>query len=154
MTRMSDLVMRSPLVPRLGGSLFGRLLPEFDRLFTEWTRPDFWTEGTGGWYPAAEISETDKQYKVTVELPGIDIKGLNISFANSVLTISGEKAKMTDEGENLYCSEIYSGSFRRSFEIPGAVDEEHIDATYHDGILKVVLTKTKESRIKKIAVHQ
>ncbi|MCK5194663.1 MAG: Hsp20/alpha crystallin family protein [Desulfobulbaceae bacterium] len=54
---------------------------------------------------------------------------------------------------SFYCSEKYSGSFQRSFQIPGTLDKEKIEANYKDGILKVSLTKSEERAVKKIEIH-
>lgn len=105
------------------------------------------------WIPASDIAETDTEYHVTMELPGIDMKKLDISFSEGVLSVIGEKTKEVSIGEFCYCSERYSGSFQRSFRIPGMVDKENIEAKYRDGILRVSLTKSEESVVKKIEIH-
>ena len=61
--------------------------------------------------------------------------------------------KESGEEECCHCSERYSGSFRRSFRIPGKIDSEKIDANYKDGILKVVLKKSEKNMPKKIEIH-
>jgi HSP20 family protein len=105
------------------------------------------------WRPPSDIAETEKEYHVTMELPGIDMKKLNISFSEGVLTIEGEKTKEVSIGEFCYCSERYSGSFQRRLRIPGSVNKENIEAKYRDGILRVSLTKSGESAVKKIEIH-
>ena len=105
------------------------------------------------WIPASDIAETDTEYHVTMELPGIDMKKLDISFSEGVLSVIGEKTKEVSIDESCYCSERYTGSFQRSFRIPGLVDKENIKAKYRDGILRVSLTKSEESVVKKIEIH-
>jgi len=105
------------------------------------------------WIPPSDIAETGTGYDVTMELPGIDMKKLDISFSEGVLTVKGEKIKEVSVAESCYCSERYSGSFQRNFRIPGAVDKENIEAKYRDGILRVSLAKSGESVVKKIEVH-
>lgn len=124
----------------------------WDHFFGDWGLPETYLDEPG-WTPAADISETGSHYFVSMELPGIDMKEMDISFADGFLTVKGEKAKTTDIGESCYCTERYSGSFQRNFRIPGTVDKDKIDATYKDGILKVSLPKLEESRAKKIEVH-
>ena len=124
-----------------------------DRLFDEWTRPFFDVEVFTEWMPPADISEAENHYAITVEVPGIDMKALDVAFDEGVLIIKGEKTKTTEENECAYCSERYSGSFERRFRIPGHVDQEKIDATYHDGVLKVTLPKNEKNRVKKIEIH-
>ena len=81
-----------------------------------------------------------------------DMKKLDISHTNGVLSIKGEKKHEIGKDELCYCSERYSGSFERSFRIPGEVKGEEIEATYKDGVLRVALSKSEESQVKKIEV--
>jgi HSP20 family protein len=123
-----------------------------DRFFSDWAIPSAYLDDSD-WTPASDITETDTEYHVNMELPGIDMKKLDISFSEGVLTVKGEKTKEVLIGESCYCSERYSGSFQRNFEIPGAVDKEKIEANYKDGILKVSLAKSEKSVVKRIEVH-
>ena len=124
----------------------------WDTFFSNWTIPSTNLDECD-WIPASDIAETEKDYHVTMELPGIDMKKLDISFSEGVLTVKGEKTKEVSDGESCYCSERYSGSFQRSFRIPGTVDKENIEAKYRDGILRVSLAKSEESVVKKIEIH-
>jgi HSP20 family protein len=126
-----------------------RLLNPF---FENWLIPSTNLE-TCDWIPASDIAETDKEYHLTMELPGIDMKKLDISFSEGVLTVKGEKTKDVSIGESCYCTERYQGTFQRSFRIPGAVDKENIEAKYKDGILRVSLAKSEKSVVKKIEIH-
>jgi len=105
------------------------------------------------WVPATDIAETASNYIVTMEIPGIDMKKLDISYRDGVLSVRGEKIKDTSEGECCRCVERFSGSFERDFPFTGVVDEDKIDATYRDGILKIVIPKSQESVPKRIEVH-
>ncbi len=139
------------LIPRFELSTWPRW-STFEPFFSTVRRPYFYLEEEAEWMPPADISENGKEYIVTLEVPGIDMKKLDISFSNGVLNIKGEKTKEAVEDECCYCSERYSGSFERSFRIPGEVKEEKIEASYNEGILKVTLSKPEETRIKKIEV--
>ena len=123
-----------------------------DPFFGNWVSPSTNLDECD-WIPASDIAETDTEYHVTMELPGIDMKELDISFSEGVLTVNGEKTEGVSIGESCYCSERYYGPFQRSFRIPGAVDKENIEAKYRDGILTVSLAKSKESAVKKIEIH-
>jgi HSP20 family protein len=105
------------------------------------------------WTPASDVAETDKVYVVTMELPGIDMKKLDITYNEGSITVKGEKEKEMFEGECCHCSERFSGPFMRSIQIAGSVESDKIEATYKDGILKLVLPKSEESKPKKIEVH-
>lgn len=145
MTRILDLI------PRFELSTWPRW-SAFEPFFSTSRRPYLYVEEECEWMPPADISENGKQYLVTLEVPGIDMKKMDISFSNGVLNIKGEKKKETVKDECCYCSERYSGSFERSFRIPGKVKEEGIESSYKDGILKVTLPMHEESQVKKIEV--
>lgn len=136
------------------------LIPRFDaaprpsrRLFDTWLDPLQYVAECEDWIPSSDIAETDKLYMVTMELPGIDMEKMDISYNDRMLTVKGEKEKESMEGECCHSAERYSGSFERSFRIPGDVDSDKIDATYKDGILKLSLPKSERSIAKKITVH-
>lgn len=105
--------------------------------------------------PAFDISETEEEYMLTGEIPGIDAKDLDISLSDSVLTVKGEKKKEKEEkNKNYYCTERYYGAFERSFHIPEAVKTDELNATYNNGILKLTLPKSETSKVKKIEVKK
>jgi HSP20 family protein len=124
----------------------------FDRLFNEWFGPSYYMESCE-WTPASDVAETETAYILTVELPGVDPKNVDISFNDGIVSIKGEKNKETAEDESCYCSERYSGSFEREFSIPGKVDKDKIDATFEHGVLRLTLNKAEESVPKKIQIH-
>ena len=123
-----------------------------DRFFSNWVIPSTNLDECD-WMPASDIAETDTEYHVTMELPGINMKELAISFSEGILTVNGEKSEGVSIGESCYCSERYYGPFQRSFRIPGTVDKDNIEAKYRDGILIVSLAKSDESVVKKIEIH-
>lgn len=107
----------------------------------------------GGWHPSFDISETDGHLHVKADLPGIDVKDLDISIDNNVLTVKGEKKHEKEEkGENYRCVERHYGSFCRSFMLPAEVKSDEIDAVYKDGVLHLTLPKSEASKPKKIEV--
>lgn len=138
MVRMLDLIPFD-MALRPFGSLWARTYP--------------YLEGCENWVPSTDIAETGNAYVVTMEIPGIDMRKLDVSFNDGVLTVKGEKTKETSEGECCHCVERYSGSFERSFPISGKVKQDNIDAAYRDGILKITIPKSEESIPKKIEVH-
>lgn len=101
-----------------------------------------------GWIPAVEISETDKEYTLKAELPGMMKKDLNIDYEKGILTISGEKFEEKKEGDNrrYHLIERSFGTFDRSFTFPEIVDSEKISAEFNDGMLFVHLPKNEEAR--------
>ncbi len=108
--------------------------------------------------PAVDVTETEKAYEITADLPGIDEKNIDVKFANGVLTIKGEKQDEKEEKEEknkgYYVRERSFGSFERSFEVPDSVDTDKIEATFRKGVLTLTLPKSAEAQKaeKKIAV--
>lgn len=107
----------------------------------------------GDWMPAFDISESEKEYKVSAELPGIDIKDLEVTLNEGVLTIKGEKRQESEEKEDNHLRiERSYGSFDRSFRLPEGVESNKINANYKDGILSLTIPKAKETKAKKIKI--
>ncbi len=106
--------------------------------------------------PSVELAETDKEIRVTAELPGLDEKDVEVKVVNRVLTIKGEKKEESEEQRKDYhLSERRYGSFQRSFQLPQGVDAEKIEASFSKGLLTVKLPKTAEAKNaeRKIAVQ-
>jgi HSP20 family protein len=103
--------------------------------------------------PAFDISENEKEYGVSAELPGIDVKDLEITLVEGVLKIKGEKRQEAEKKEDHYLRiERSYGSFDRSFRLPDGVEADKIDATYKDGILNLTIPKAKETKTRKIKI--
>jgi HSP20 family protein len=93
--------------------------------------------------PRMDVVETEQAIALTAELPGITEKDVEISIAEGMLTIRGEKRQEHDEKTGDYhLSERSYGSFTRSLRLPENVDEEHIEATVEKGVLTVTIPKT------------
>ena len=105
--------------------------------------------------PDIDQTEDDKAFHMSIELPGMDEKDVDITLSSRLLTIRGEKKQEEkEEGKYFYRRERTFGSFRRTLELPGEVDESKIEASFKRGVLKIELPRTKEAqnRIKHIAV--
>jgi len=99
--------------------------------------------------PQLDVTEDDRAFHVTVELPGLDEKNVAVSLDDRVLTISGEKrAEKEEKDKNSYRRERAYGSFRRAFEIPAEVEADKIEARFNKGVLSIDLPKTKEAQQK------
>jgi len=124
----------------------------FDRLFDNFY-PLSMLEEKDEWLPAFDISENEKEYIVTAELPGMEVKDIDVTLSDGVLTVKGEKKQEHEEkGKDYHRIERSYGSFHRSFSIPGKIKTDSVDANYKDGVLKLTLPKTEESETKKIEV--
>lgn len=101
----------------------------------------------GDFIPHMDVSETEKEINISAELPGMNVEDIDISMTGNSLTIKGEKKSEKEEkGERYYRSERSYGSFRRSIPLPEEVEEEEIEATYKNGVLKVKLPKSPETQ--------
>lgn len=103
--------------------------------------------------PGIDISETDNQFLISAELPGMSKENIDISLDNGRLSISGErKFEEKEEGKTFHRVETRYGSFNRSFQLPDNVDEETIDAKYEDGLLNISIDKSEDKVKKKIEI--
>lgn len=136
---------------------FDALRSQVDRLIhdfqTGFMRPlpdieAFWRRDLGfNVTPAIDIVEKDKAFEVTAELPGLDVKDIDIQLADGVLTIKGEKQEQKEERtKDRYVSERRYGSFRRSMQVPGSVDAGKIEASYKSGVLTVTMPKSPDAK--------
>ena len=103
--------------------------------------------------PSVDVSETDSQFEVSVELPGLKKEDINVDLEKGRLTISGErKFKNEEEGKNFHRVETQYGKFSRSFYLPDSIDENSIAAKYEDGILNITINKSEEKVKKQIEI--
>ena len=107
--------------------------------------------------PSLDVHETDKEFQISVETPGMEEKDIDISISRDVLTISGEKKEeKKEDSKGTYRLERRYGSFSRSIPLPeNCVDTDKAEASYKNGVLTVKLPKTggyKES-VKKIPIQ-
>jgi len=111
-------------------------------------------ERDGEWAPAANISETDKEFLIKAELPEVKKEDVKITLDSGVITISGERKQQKEEkGENEIRVESFYGTFARSFSLPDNVDASGVRAESKDGVLKVHIPKKEVSKPKAITVQ-
>ncbi|MCD8548878.1 MAG: Hsp20/alpha crystallin family protein [Aeromonadaceae bacterium] len=105
------------------------------------------------WLPAVDIVETDHQYELQVEVPGMPKEDVKLSVDNGMLTISGERRQEQEDRQH-HRTERFYGRFSRSFKLPEDVQAEDISARFQDGILYVTLAKsTPPQRRREIEIH-
>jgi HSP20 family protein len=111
------------------------------------------SNGTTAWIPAADIYESESELLVTLDLPGIDPKTVDVRVENNVLTIRGErKLDEKQNTENFHRVERSYGPFGRAFTLSTAVDAEKIHATYKAGVLSIALPKAETAKPKRIQI--
>lgn len=94
----------------------------------------------------SDIKETDKDYVIKIDMPGVDKKDIALNFKDDVLTVDAKRDSFDDESDskgNMIASERDYGTYSRSYRLP-KVDGKKITAKYEDGVLTVTLPKTKE----------
>ncbi len=120
----------------------------FDRLWPEWHR-DMGEE----WTPSVNFFEKEGKYLLNAELPGLSKDDISVNVDGGVLTITGKKEdSQEEEGASYYIKESRSGSFRRSFKIPGEIDENRVEASFKDGVLKLVMPRKEATTTRKIEI--
>ena len=160
---------RNPMTPfRPGGGMFPgdpflSLHREMNRLFDDVFRgsalPASGSQGQGdvGTFVNASmnVSETDKEIRITAELPGVSEHDIDVSFDDDVLTIRGEKKfERKDDKENFHFVERSYGTFQRSLRLPFPVDPDQVQASFENGVLTVTLPRTgRQERSRRIQVQ-
>jgi len=105
--------------------------------------------------PSADAMSKDDYYEISIELPGVDEKDIDVSIQNGSLSVRGEKHAQHEENDNnYYFSERRYGAFERIFRLPEDVREDAIKATFRNGVLNLRLPKLapKEAVSRKIEV--
>ncbi len=119
----------------------------FQRFFGEF--PGFHNFEDETFIPAIDIKETDKNLILDIEVPGVNKDDLKITLQDNILTIKGEKKKVSEEkDESVYRAERVFGSFERSFTLPVEVDSDNVDAKVIDGVLEIKLEKVQPKKPK------
>ena len=142
MTTTHFLVPRrrvSPLVS-LGWS-------DFDRVFDQLWNGAGLTSARGevSVAPRVDFSESDTEFVIAAELPGVEEKEIQISLEEGVLTIRAERsAEESKDAQGVRHFETYRGKYERKLRLPSEVDADAVKAAYKSGILTVTLPKLPE----------
>ena len=106
------------------------------------------------WSPVVDIEETEQNYLIRVELPGLDKNKVKVVVENGVLTLSGERdLERKVEGKTFHRVERSHGIFSRSFTLPEDVDSESVVANFKDGLLEIHVAKHEKALPKSIEVR-
>ncbi|NVJ86347.1 MAG: Hsp20/alpha crystallin family protein [Algoriphagus sp.] len=123
--------------PKMAQDFFGAENP------FEWDNK-FWMTDKSVEVPSANVIENDKEFKIELSAPGFDKKDFKVEVEDGVLNIFAEKEHRDEEEKENYRKKEFSyTSIRRSFVLPENVAEETIDAKYENGLLRLVLPKSK-----------
>ena len=106
------------------------------------------------WSPVVDIEETEKNYEIRAELPGLTKDKVKVTLEGGVLTLSGERdLERKVEGKTFHRVERSHGTFSRSFTLPEDVDPESVAANFKDGLLDIQVAKREEVLPKSIEVR-
>ncbi len=129
---------------------------EMNRMFNEFFRGGTGEEAGWGvrtWAPPVDIYETDDALILKAELPGVSKDDVSVEVHQNTLMLRGERKHDAQvPADRYHRTERAYGPFQRSFVLPTVVDQEHVQATYHDGVLELRLPKSEAAKPKRIAI--
>jgi len=129
--------------------------PVLDKFFEDFGLAPITDDGwnLASFTPKVNVAETDKEVKISAELPGMDEKEIEVSVSDGYLTIKGEKKEEREEKEkNYYRMERSTGYFHRDIPFPCEVDADKSSAVFKKGVLTVTLPKTQKAKGRQIEV--
>ena len=130
------------------------LRDEFDDLFNRLSSD--WDGGkwlSREYCPACDLSETADAFQIRMDVPGIKPDDITVQVAGDSVQISGErKEEKEDKEKTWHRMERHSGSFSQTLRLPGAVNEDKVQAEFHDGILTITLPKTEATKVRTVKV--
>lgn len=120
------------------------------RIFNEWdswmdqvmNNRSIFNKDLDSWNPGFAVNESEKEYIISADLPGMEKKEIDISVQENILKVSGERKSAFEKNPNQY-SEIGFGKFNRTFNLPENVNEESIKAQFKNGVLTLNIPKTE-----------
>ena len=122
------------------------LMTDFDRIFDSMFTHDLpQFSSTKSWMLAVDVNETETEFFLSADMPGLDKKDVSVDIHDGVITIKGERTIDNEKSTDGYrIRERQLGSFNRSFRLPDNVNEDKVAAKFKNGVLTVTLPKTKE----------
>jgi HSP20 family protein len=146
-----------PSLTRFTGDAFAEiegLQRQIDRLFGG--QPSSIRAAQRGAFPAINMGVTPEAIEIDAFAPGLDPAKVDVSVDKGLLTITGErpaeKVQRSDK-VSVYAEERFTGPFRRVVSLPEDADSARVEATYRDGVLKIVVPKREASKPKRVAIQ-
>jgi HSP20 family protein len=120
----------------------------FDGFLSDWpATTSLLDRQLGTFAPNIDVKETEKEVRVTAELPGLDEKEVEVTFTEGALTLKGEKREEhTEDKGDSHRSECRYGMFERTIQLPTGLDVDRAKASFKKGVLRVTLPKTPEAQ--------
>lgn len=134
-----------------------RLANRFSTLFGEspfrWREEEKESLTVPEWVPTVDIAETEKEYVIKADLPGVTREQVKVTVENGLLSLSGErKSEKEEKGEKVHRVERTYGNFLRTFTLPEGTDAAKITAEFKEGVLTVRLPKDETARPQSVTV--
>jgi HSP20 family protein len=148
--------MSTALSPyRRGVNLFDSFRREMEELFDRMTRDHGGSgQAMAAWAPQMDVEETEKEFLVKADLPGVDPKDVDIRVVDNVLTVRGGKEEKKEERKKSYHRmERFSGQFYRAITLPAGTDPEKVNATSANGVITITIPKRPEAQPKRIVIQ-
>lgn len=109
---------------------------------------------TSDWTPAVDVKETDKEFILHADIPGVDPKDIDVHMENGLLTIKGQReSEKTEDHDGYTRIERSYGQFYRRFSLPDTADAERINAKCDNGVLRITIPKHAKLQARKIKVE-
>jgi len=109
---------------------------------------------TSDWIPAVDIKETEKDFIIHADIPGVDPDKIDVHMENGMLSIKGERdSEVKEERDGYKRVERQRGSFYRRFSLPDTADADKISAQSHHGVLEITIPKQEKVQPRKIPVN-
>lgn len=152
---MSQYSLYHPVAGGGFGSVYDELRRDMDALLSRYSSTDPAPSASHGVYPPVNLYETDKDFVLTAELPGVAPEDIHVTLEAATVTLHGErKIDYADKDKaSLHRRERQAGSFRRAFELPAAIDADAVEAVHKNGVLMLRLPKTPEHQPRRISVR-
>ncbi len=109
--------------------------------------------GSRLWAPPVDVAENENELTLRLDLPGVDLQGIDIQLVGETLTIRGERRFERREGEGYVHLERPYGTFQRSFNLSVPVQADGVRADYKDGVLTITLPKQEAVKPRKIQIQ-
>jgi HSP20 family protein len=136
---------------------FEQLQNRLDELIGERRSPSsIRAVGRAGAFPALNVGTWAEALEIYAFAPGIDPASINVSAERGLLTISGERKTGLPEAServSVYARERFHGAFKRVVSLPEDADTTRVDASYRNGVLRIVVPKSEASKPRRIAVQ-
>ena len=146
-----------PSLTRYSGDLFADydgLQRQLDQLLGLAAMPSSIRAASRGAFPAINLGTTEAAVEIYAFAPGLDPAAIDISVDKGLLTLTGERPSenAAAEGRAVYAAERFTGKFRRVVSLPDDADTGRVEATYRDGVLKIVVPRREASKPKRVEI--